>query len=694
MNFTLPYEQYLDIYRYKYLALYHALRTAILGGTLPAGARLPSTRKLAELYQLSRGSASQVYDMLLADGYIQTERGRGTFVSEAGVFGVFGEDGGKKAAGEPPASPAGFEREGHLETGSSVPGGGGWSEPGADSKASAGNDGRAGAGVYEEDSAFLGLPGEDKGTVPRSGNGSEPGAGAGNGGASASVDGKAGAGNDGRASAGASNDGKADAGRASASAGNGGASVDSKAGAGNDGRAGAGADGRADAGRARAGAGNSGDSASVDGKAGASNDGRTGAGADTAAAVSGGVGTVEEVPGYVNMPSVSAATVKLSAWGERLMERQLSVYERAGNGFISFRSSGMEQGQFPYSEWRSALNYAGGKQGGLLDSYCPPQGDEGLRRAIAAHLRITRGIRAEAGQIVLFSGSMQGIVILTQLLLEQGSCAVVEDPGYHGIRRAVEISGGSLLPGRVDAEGLVPEDWAARLLFVTPSRQFPTGAVLPLERRRRLLEWARRHQAVIIEDDYDSEFRWGGRPIEPLKALDREERVVYVGSFSNSMFFGLRVGFAVLPSSLVAPVTAAKALYEPLPAGQLEQRALARFMGTGGYSRHLRRMTRIYGERARLLRSLLAERLGTVFEVLPGDAGLHLYARWLRTDAEFAAFRAAALRRGADFRDAALYRIRPSGAAACFSFSHLDAAALEEGVNRLQLAWNDVQKRA
>lgn len=584
MNFTLPYEQYLDIYRYKYLALYHALRTAILGGTLPGGTRLPSTRKLAELYQLSRGSASQVYDMLLADGYIQTERGRGTFVSEAGVFDVFGEDGGRKDAGELPANRAGIEIEQHGETAGSVPGGRGWNVPEAG----------AGTAAYEGSNAFRGLPGEDERAELRDGGGSRPGA---------------------------------------------------------------------------------------------------GAGTTVAAAISGGA-SAEGDPDYGNRTAGSTAPVKLSAWGERLMERQLSVYERAGDGFISFRSSGMERGQFPYSEWRSALNYAGGKQGGLLDSYCPPQGDEGLRRAIAAHLRITRGIRAEAGQIVLFSGSMQGIVILTQLLLEQGSCAVVEDPGYHGIRRAVEISGGRLLPGRVDSEGMVPEDWEARLLFVTPSRQFPTGAVLPLERRRRLLEWARRHQAVIIEDDYDSEFRWGGRPIEPLKALDREERVVYVGSFSNSMFFGLRVGFAVLPSSLVAPVTAAKALYEPLPAGQLEQRALARFMGTGGYSRHLRRMTRVYGERARLLRTLLAVRLGTVFEVLPGDAGLHLYARWLRTDAEFAAFRTAALRRGADFRDAALYRIRPSGAAACFSFSHLDAAALEEGVNRLQLAWNDVQNRA
>ncbi|WP_260510404.1 aminotransferase-like domain-containing protein [Paenibacillus typhae] len=624
MNFTLPYEQYLDIYRYKYLALYHALRTAILGGTLPAGTRLPSTRKLAELYQLSRGSASQVYDMLLADGYIQTERGRGTFVSEAGVFdvlGVFGEDGGRKDAGAHTASRVGFEGEGYGETAGSVPVSGGWSEP----EAGAG----AGAGAYEESSAFRNLPGEDGCAELRGGGGGRPGT---------------------------------DAGAYEESS----AFRDLP-----------GEDERAEL-RGSGGGG----SGLVDG-----------AGATVAAAVSRGT-SAEDVPGYGNRTAGSTAPVKLSAWGERLMERQLSVYERAGDGFISFRSSGMERGQFPYAEWRSALNFAGGKQGGLLDSYCPPQGDEGLRRAIAAHLRITRGIRAEAGQIVLFSGSMQGIVILTQLLLEQGSSAVVEDPGYHGIRRAVEISGGRLLPGRVDEEGLVPEDWEARLLFVTPSRQFPTGAVLPLERRRRLLEWARRHQAVIIEDDYDSEFRWGGRPIEPLKALDREERVVYVGSFSNSMFFGLRVGFAVLPSSLVAPVTAAKALYEPLPAGQLEQRALARFMGTGGYSRHLRRMTRVYGERARLLRTLLAARLGTVFEVLPGDAGLHLYARWLRTDAEFAAFRTAAMRRGADFRDAALYRIRPSGAAACFSFSHLDAAALEEGVNRLQLAWNDVQNRA
>lgn len=498
MNITLAYDQYLAIHRYKYLALYHALRAAILEGNLPGGTQLPSTRSLAMHYDMSRGSVSQVYEMLLADGYVRTVTGRGTFVSK-------------------------------------------------DSFVSASGDNK-------RDNAALG---------------------------------------------------------------------------------------------------------------------------EVADAAGGG--------------PASERTIPLSAWGERLLTRPTPLYEQRSNNVISFLSSGMRMEHFPYSEWRSALSYAGGKEGGLLQSTCPPQGDEGLRKAIAAHLRITRGIRADAEHIVLFSGSMQGIVILTQLLLDAGGVAVVEDPGFHGIRRAVEINGGRLLSGKLDDSGLIPEDWDARLLFVTPSRQFPTGVVLPLERRRILLEWAQRHDAVIIEDDYDSEFRWSGRPIEPLKALDRGEQVVYIGSFSNTMFSGLRLGFAVLPPSLVKPTIAAKALYEPLPVGLLEQRALARFMNTGGYSRHLRRMTRIYGERGRMLRNLLSEQLVELFQLLPGDAGLQVYARWLRSREEFVAFRAAARRRGTDFRDAALYQVSAGEPAACFAFAHLNAVELEEGIKRLLLAWEDVQ---
>lgn len=499
MNITLAYDQYLVIYHYKYLALYHALRAAILEGTLPGGTQLPSTRSFAMHYKLSRGSVSQVYDMLLADGYVRAEAGRGTFVSE-------------------------------------------------DSFSSARSEG----GVGEEH-------------------------------------------------------------------------------------------------------------------------------------------VFGEMAVDASRDRVRESDIPISAWGKRLLAHRPPLYEKSTENAVSFLSGGLRMEHFPYSEWRSALSYAGGKGGGLLQDNCPPQGDEGLRRAIAAHLRITRGIRADADQIILFSGSMQGIVILTHLLLDEGGAAVVEDPGFHGIHRAIEITGGRLLLGKLDHGGLIPEDWDARLLFVTPSRQFPTGVVLPLERRRALLEWAKRHSAIIIEDDYDSEFRWGGRPIEPLKALDREERVVYVGSFSNTMFSGLRLGFAVLPPSLVKPTIAAKALYEPLPVGLLEQRALARFMSTGGYARHLRRMTRIYGERGRILRRLLSERLKDLFELLPGDAGLHIYARWLRSYEEFVAFREAAHRCGTNFRDAALYQIEPEESAACFYFAHLNAVELEEGVNRLAIAWEDVQ---
>ncbi|WP_020429691.1 PLP-dependent aminotransferase family protein, partial [Paenibacillus riograndensis] len=445
MNFTLPYDQYLAVHRYKYLALYHALRAAILGGTLPGGTRLPSTRKLAELYAMSRGSASQVYDMLLADGYIRTETGRGTFVADDSFYPAEGERKGAAqwAEGDDAAdmlkepAPAGKPADAAFDEA-------GMMEP-ADSA----------------DCAEAGIPGSPANTAGDSQTeGTLP--------------------------------------------------VQESAGSG---KAGYYAVQTGIIGNVRAPvASNASDAASA-----------------------------------ASLPGAPYSGIPLSSWGNRLMHRHVSIYEPADGAFVSFRSRGMLMEHFPYAEWRSALKYAGGKSGGLLEGYCPPQGEEGLRRAIAAHLRVTRGIRAEAEHIVLFSGSMQGIVLLAQLLLEPGSPAVVEDPGFHGIRRAVEISGGELLLGRVDESGLVPQDWAARLLFVTPSRQFPTGAVLPLDRRRRLLEWARRQEALIVEDDYDSEFRWGGRPIEPLKALDHEERVIYIGSFSNSMFSGLRLGYAVLP---------------------------------------------------------------------------------------------------------------------------------------------------
>ncbi|MFP4979042.1 PLP-dependent aminotransferase family protein [Paenibacillus sp. CN-4] len=574
MEIMLPYDEYLKRHRYKYLALYHALRSAILEGRLAGGTRLPSTRRMAGLYGLSRGSASQVYEMLLADGYIRAEIGRGTFVAEVVPA--------SPSAVRPPLIPPGSR-----------------------------------AGEEPLPSGALSAPGK-----VRSGSG--------------------------EAASGQLADGEDGTGWM--------------------------ADGGDSAAAARAWS-----TADAEDNGLVNEAGRVMDGAER-------TGSEKDGQGVSGLP--------LSDWARRLLlhpDPRTAPGARMP-GFISFTGGAAPMEHFPYTEWRSALSYAGGRSGARLGAAAPPEGDEALRQSLAAYLGVTRGIRTGADSIVLFSGSMQGLVLLTQLLLKQGERAVLEEPGFHGIRRAIEVTGGIPVPAPVDALGLVPEDWDARLLFVTPSRQFPTGAVLPLERRRRLLEWAHRRGAVIVEDDYDSEFRWAGRPIEPLKALDSEGRVVYIGSFTGSLFAGLRLGYAVLPPALVRPAVMAKALYEPMTAGQLEQRALARFMSMGGYARHLRRMKRIYGERAKLFRSLMEERLGSVLRLRPADAGLQAYAEWLGPEGTYKAFRGAAVRRGADFRDAALYRMQAGPPAGCFSFSHLSPEQLKEGVDRLAAAWDDVQK--
>lgn len=506
-DFTIPLASFSEKYRYKYLAVYHAIRAAILDGTLPEGTRLPATRELAELYGLSRGSVSQAYDMLHADGYVRTAVGSGTFVA-GGLQPPQADDG--------PKAPIALSRWGQRVTAAMALGG----EPGR-----------------------AGLPAAN-----------EPG------GASAA--------------------------------------------------------------------------------------------ADSAA------------------PAESAAVP------------------------ISYRDGGPWEALFPTAEWNSALAWAArSKPGAARGEGADPAGEPELRAAIAAHLRRSRGIAAEAEHLCLFNGSMQAITLLTQLLLGEGEPAVLENPCYYGISRAVAACGGISVPAALDGDGLMPRDWDARLLFVTPGRQFPTGAVLSHARRRELLAWAARRNAVIVEDDYDSEFRWGGRPLEPLKALDREERVVYVGSFSKTMFAALRVGYAVLPRALVRPVASAKALYEPVPPARLEQRALARFMRTGGYERHLRRMRRHYGAKQEVFRRCLEQELGELFRLRPADAGLLLYAEWRRTPEEYDAFREAAAARGVSFRDAAVYRIEPGPPAACFTYSHLDEQTLIEGIIRMKAAWRDIQTR-
>jgi GntR family transcriptional regulator / MocR family aminotransferase len=342
--------------------------------------------------------------------------------------------------------------------------------------------------------------------------------------------------------------------------------------------------------------------------------------------------------------------------------------------------------------WKSAIAAAGKdlqKPSSDLAT-APVSGDAWLREAICQHVGRTRGIAASPEQVVVCSGSMEVITLLCQLLINELDRIVLENPCYSGMYRAVTAAGGQIQAAELDQQGIIPQDWDSKLLFVTPGRQFPTGAVLPLARRQQILQWAVSRGAWIIEDDYDSEFRWAGRPIEPLKVLDRTECVIYVGSFSKSMFSSLRLGFAILPVALAQALTAAKQLYDLLPPARLEQRALARFMMRGDYVRHLRQMTRIYRSRYDVFQREMKQ-LSGLFHWHQTDCGLHAYAMWKHEPASYHHLMQTAQSYRVTWHDAADYQLTPGPPAACFIFAHLTEQQIIEGIHRLRQAWDSIK---
>ncbi|MFC5469519.1 PLP-dependent aminotransferase family protein [Cohnella suwonensis] len=416
------------------------------------------------------------------------------------------------------------------------------------------------------------------------------------------------------------------------------------------------------------------------------------------------------------------AAPALTGWARRLMaevaDRKSMLPERAGRkgtppeeearaaklpeATVSFVPEGVGRDWFPWTEWKAEVAHQWKVLGETGRAGLEKEGSFELRKAIAERLRRERGISCEAGQVVVTGGSMQAIALLTQLLLEEGKTAVVENPCYTGIRLAVRATGARTLAQPVDANGIITDDWDAGLLFVTPTRHFPTGVVLSYERRRSLLAWAARRNAWIVEDDYDSDFRWGGRPIEPLKSLDKEGRVVYVGTFSRSMGAGVRIGYAVLPDELLGPFAAAKGLYDPYPTGIAEQQALASWMSGGGYDRYMRRMRRTFGKLERKLRTGIEEKLGRMFEVVPSDAGLHLYAKWKLDEDRYDKLVEECAKRGVAWKDGAAYGYAPDtegapapGRSAVFGFAHLNEESIGRGVLEIRdaatrLGWIDI----
>lgn len=397
-------------------------------------------------------------------------------------------------------------------------------------------------------------------------------------------------------------------------------------------------------------------------------------------------------PPAISSSSKEAVTAMpaLSPWAGRLPAVPAHLRKAPDNEFdvIDLTPGAVDTALFPTEPWKRVMydeirRFAGKQH---EDAYFP-EGHTLLREMIARHLQRERGIAVDPDLVMITNGSMQAIALLGMLLICEGDPVVIENPSYRGIRHAVVAAGGRPIPARVDRQGVVPEPWDARLLFVTPSRQFPTGAVLSPDRRKRLIEWAAQQQALIVEDDYDSEFRWGGRPVAPLKTLDRADRVVYLGSFSKTMLTDLRIGYAVVPQTLAEAFRRAKYLIEPHPSAIIEQRALARFMAEGGYARHLRKMQRTCGRRLAQFRSQLIEIAGDLFDLFPSEAGLQLFASWRGDPEHYERLKRVALDVGVRWRDGGVYYWHgEQPASALFGFAHLSEFTLAEAIRRMDYA--------
>jgi GntR family transcriptional regulator/MocR family aminotransferase len=297
---------------------------------------------------------------------------------------------------------------------------------------------------------------------------------------------------------------------------------------------------------------------------------------------------------------------------------------KAGQLPYDFRMGQPDPALFPHGIWRKLIGEHVGRAGAALVRYGDPGGLRSLRVAIATHLRLARGIHCEPEQVVVVAGCQEGLNLVARLLVTPGSTAVLENPCYEGAALALESYGARLVAGPVDDEGICVDrlPGEATLAYVTPSHQFPLGPTLSLPRRFALLEWAARSGAYVVEDDYDSDFRYEGSPLVALGALDRADTTIYIGTFSKSIGAGLRLGFVVFPPPLAEAAVAAKAL---LDNGHpwLEQAAAAEFLESGGFERHLQRIRRSYLMRRDCLLSELERRFGPC-RVDGAEGGMHL----------------------------------------------------------------------
>jgi GntR family transcriptional regulator/MocR family aminotransferase len=389
-------------------------------------------------------------------------------------------------------------------------------------------------------------------------------------------------------------------------------------------------------------------------------------------------------------PQPSGRRRALSRRGE-LLARTAAV--RSARLLRPFRPGIPALDAFPFATWMHLVARHHRRPPRDLLSYGHPAGHLPLRRAIAAHLGPARAVHCDPEQVLVLTGAQQGLDLIARILLDPGDRAWFEEPGYPGGRAALAGAGVLPTPVPVDRDGLdvaagtacCPE---ARLVCVTPSHQYPLGVTMSLPRRLALLDWARRADAWVVEDDYDSEFRYAGRPLAALQGLDRDGRVIYLGTFSKVLFPALRLGYLVVPPDLVDAFTAARAITDR-QSPTLTQAVLADFMAEGHFLRHIRRMRTLYGERQDTLLRAARRELGGLVEVCPCEAGLHVMG-WLGEGRDDKETSQAAARAGVEAPALSSFcAAPPERGGLLLGYAGWDARQIRDGVRRLSSALGD-----
>jgi len=330
-------------------------------------------------------------------------------------------------------------------------------------------------------------------------------------------------------------------------------------------------------------------------------------------------------------PKLEAAP-RLSAYARRLVRDPLVPSSASAAPpqapRYDFRYGSPAVDEFPREIWRRLLAARARRAARESFGYGSPAGYGPLREALSEYLGRARGVSCDAERIVIVNGSQQALDLISRVLLDPGDGAVVEEPHYSGITIPFEAAGARLIKVPVDASGLdtsrlPPAGAGARLAYVTPCHQFPTGVIMPLERRLALLRWASRVGAWVVEDDYVSEFRYEGHPLEALQSLDRSGRVIYIGTFSKTLFPALRLAYLVLPTPLVRPFIAAKWAADRF-SPPLAQEALAEFITSGQFERYLHRAGARNASRRRTLIEALRRHFGSRVEIAGENTGVHL----------------------------------------------------------------------